>query len=95
MNSKELQTKLAEKMGWTQKETGELLTHYVNHVVSSLETDAAIPFMSFGHFSIKRREQRIMVNPATQKRSLIPPKLVIDFQVHSNYKHKIRTYPKK
>jgi SPBc2 prophage-derived DNA-binding protein HU2 len=34
----------------------------------------------FGTFEVKKRLERVMVNPATGLRMLVPPKLVLNFK---------------
>ena len=38
---------------------------------------------------VKKREERISVHPATQVRTLIPPKLVVNFKQSNTLKDKI------
>jgi DNA-binding protein HU-beta len=38
---------------------------------------------------VKKREERISVHPATQVRTLIPPKLVVNFKQSNALKDKI------
>ncbi|MBF1080992.1 MAG: HU family DNA-binding protein, partial [Prevotellaceae bacterium] len=35
---------------------------------------------NFGTFEVKKRLERIVVNPSTQQRMLVPPKLVLSFK---------------
>ena len=39
-----------------------------------------VSFSNFGTFEVKRRLERIVVNPTTHQRMLVPPKLVLGFK---------------
>jgi DNA-binding protein HU-beta len=49
-----------------------------------------ISIQSFGTFEVKKRNERISVNPTTGKRWLIPPKLVPGFKPGPSLKEKIK-----
>jgi len=35
---------------------------------------------NFGTFEVKKRMERVIVNPSTKQRMLVPPKLVLNFR---------------
>ena len=39
-----------------------------------------LTFQNFGQFETKKKNERISVNPLTQERMLVPPKLSISFK---------------
>ena len=45
---------------------------------------------NFGSFEIKRKMERVMVNPSTGQRMLVPPKLVLNFKPNSNWKERVK-----
>ena len=53
------------------------------------ETDI-ISIPSFGTFEVKKRLERIVVNPATKKRMLVPPKLVLCFKPVQSIKEQLK-----
>ena len=49
-----------------------------------------ISLQSFGTFEIKKRLERISVNPTTKQRLLIPPKLALTFKPSYGLKEKFK-----
>jgi len=46
----------------------------------------------FGTFEVKKKEERVSVNPVTGNRWMIPPKLVPSFKPGTILKEKIKNY---
>ena len=44
------------------------------------ESGESVAVSGFGTFEVKKRLERVMVNPATGLRMLVPPKLVLNFK---------------
>ncbi|NLI71318.1 MAG: HU family DNA-binding protein [Bacteroidales bacterium] len=91
MNNKELITSVAMKMNITKSETQELLDSFLECCISQLKEGNSIGFQSFGVFDVVKRVERVSVHPSTKKRSLIPPKLVLNFKQSLILKEKINT----
>lgn len=49
---------------------------------------ATIP--NFGSFAVKKRLERIVVNPGTKQKMLIPPKLILSFHPTAALKDKLK-----
>jgi DNA-binding protein HU-beta/integration host factor subunit alpha len=45
---------------------------------------------TFGTFEVKKKMERVMVNPSTGQRMLVPPKLVLNFKPNANWKEQIK-----
>ena len=80
MKNKELVTELATRLGWTVQEVTETLSVLGSVVSSRLVDNDTIYLQGFGQFEVKKKAERISVNPANGKRYLIPPKLVPVFK---------------
>lgn len=91
MNNKELITSVATKMNISKGETQELLDNFLECCISQLKEDNSVGFQSFGTFDVVKREERVSVHPSTKERSLIPPKLVLNFKQSLILKEKINT----
>ena len=50
----------------------------------------AVMVPNFGTFEVKKKMERIMVNPSTGQRMLVPPKLVLGFKPSPTWKDKIK-----
>lgn len=89
MDSKILIERITNKLG-IKKEKGEAI---YGELVAQLGEHArnldSIAVPGFGAFESKKRLERINVHPATGKRMLLPPKVVIGFKPSQILKQKI------
>ena len=90
MNNKEFIAALAAKTGSTQEESQKMVKTVVELMGKSFETGDAVPVSGFGTFEVKKRLERVMVNPSTGLRMLVPPKLVLNFQPAATIKGHVR-----
>ena len=90
MKNKELITELSAKLGWTVQEVTEMLSAFGSVVGSKLIDNDAIYLQGLGLFEIKKKAERISVNPANGKRYLVPPKLVPMFKPGATIKSKLK-----
>lgn len=90
MNHKELITLLSKELGWSATETSGMLAAFTSVVGECLTGNDVINIKGFGQFGIKKRGERINVNPASGKRYLIPPKLVPVFKPGASLKDKAK-----
>lgn len=80
MNNKEFIAQLASQTGFTQADTQQMVRTIIAEMGSHFEENDTIQINGFGTFEVKKRLERIVVNPATQQRMLVPPKLVLSFK---------------
>lgn len=92
MNSKEFTAELAIRLGYTQKDATQLVASLVDAMGAELAADKTVQIAGFGHFEVKKNLERITVNPVTQQRFLVPPKLVLNFRPHLNLKDTIKKH---
>ena len=90
MKNKELITELSVKLGWTSKEVTEMLAAFGAVVGSKLADNDAVYLQGFGLFEVKKKAERISVNPASGKRYLVPHKLVPVFKPGATLKSKLK-----
>ena len=93
MNNKELISELSAKLDVSQKNVGELLKSFAELVCEQIIEGNQINFLNVGTLERQYREQRISVNPTTQKRFLVPSKMVVDFKTASALKNHLKTLP--
>lgn len=55
----------------------------------------SVSIQGFGTFEPRKKLERIAVNPATGKRMLIPPKIVLSFKPGINIKNKLKELSEK
>lgn len=89
MNTKELISKLAKRNNLSAKEVEELLFATTSVAQELLVSGKSIGIQGFGTFEIRKKEERLSVHPATQIRTLIPPKLVVNFKQSTILKEKL------
>jgi DNA-binding protein HU-beta/integration host factor subunit alpha len=90
MNNKEFIAELAERTGYTAKDTQKLATNLINAMADTFQEDNAVLVPNFGVFETKKKMERIMVNPASGQRMLVPPKLVLNFKPNQTLKEKLK-----
>lgn len=90
MNNKEFISELADRLGYTIKDTAELINSLLDNMTQGLEDGNAISIQSFGVFEVKKKGERISVNPLTKQRMLIPPKLVLAYRPSNILKDKFK-----
>lgn len=89
MNHKELISKLALRTNLPKTEVEALLDTTSIIVKEQLLEGKIIGIQSFGSFEVRKKEERLSVHPATQIRTLIPPKLVVNFKQSNILKDKL------
>ena len=75
MNSKEFTGELSRRLGYTNKDAAVLVASLVDIMAQELQESNVLTFQEFGTFEVKKKMERIVVNPVTRQRLLVPPKL--------------------
>ena len=78
-------------MGITAKEAQHGVSALAFTIADTLEAGDVLSVQNFGNFEIKKKLERIVVNPTTHQRQLIPPKLAITFKQAPSLKEKFNT----
>ena len=81
---------MAAKTGYTQADTQQMVRTIVAEMSSLLEEGDMIQINNFGTFEVKKRLERSVVNPATQQRMLVPPKLILNFRPVASIKENLK-----
>lgn len=93
MNNKELVTNLSKRLGWSNQEVSDMLTGLGSVISSHLVDNDTIYFPGFGQFEVKKKAERVSVNPANGKCYLVPPKLAPVFKPGTTLKNKLKELP--
>ena len=90
MNNKEFIAELAERTGFNAKDTQKLVNNLIDAMGDTFQEDNSVMVANFGVFETKKKMERIMVNPSTGQRMLVPPKLVLNFKPNQTWKDKLK-----
>ena len=90
MNNKEFINELAERTGYSPKDTQKLVDNIINAMGDAFQEDNAVLVPNFGIFEPKKKLERVIVNPASGQRMLVPPKLVLGFKPNQTWKDKLK-----
>ncbi len=91
MNNKEFISELSSRMGYSTSDTQRLVTNLVNAMSDGFLEGQAVTVPGFGTFEVKKKMERVMVNPSTGQRMLVPPKLVLGFKPSATWKDKLKS----
>lgn len=90
MTNKDFIAQLAQRMGYSSDDTQKMVNAVVEEMGDHFQEDDVVLIPTFGTFEVKKKLERIMVNPATGQRMLVPPKLVLNFKPNVNWKERIK-----
>jgi DNA-binding protein HU-beta len=90
MNNTELITALSQKLSLSKTDVGQRTDIIAAIITSELLKSNAVSFGNLGTMEIKKRNERISVNPLSKKRMLVPPKLIVGFRASNSLKDKLK-----
>ena len=90
MNNKDFISELSSRLGRSSKDTADLVASLLAGMTYHLEDGNAVYIQSFGTFEVKKKIERISVNPVTKQRLLVPPKLVLSYKPSASLKDKFK-----
>lgn len=92
MNNKEFISELSQRSGYTMEDTQRMVRQVVEAMSASFDESQPLSIPQFGTFEVKKRMERIMVNPSTGQRMLVPPKLVLGFRPNAAIKERLKNW---
>lgn len=90
MNNKEYIAELARRTGNSAVKTQQMVDALIEAMGDRFMEGDAVQLPDFGLFEVKKKLERIMVNPSTGQRMLVPPKLVLGFKPTPMWKDRIK-----
>lgn len=90
MNNKEIILELSQRTGYTQTDTQKLVRTLIDEMGNRFTDGESVYLNNFGTFEVKKRLERVVVNPGTQQRMLVPPKLVLNFKPIASIKENLK-----
>ena len=91
MNNKEFVTDLASRTHRTQREVSSLINATISGIIDELGEENSVVISGFGSFEVKKKLERVLINPITKQRMLVPPKMVVGFKPNSALKLRIKS----
>lgn len=88
MNNKEFLSELGRRLNYSVKETSQLANSLIQEIGHQLEDENVIAISGFGSFEVRKKLERVIVNPSTKQRMLVPPKMSVCFKVATVLKDK-------
>ena len=90
MNNKDFTSELSKRLGYTLKDTSELISSVLSGMTQQLEEGNVVAIQGFGTFEVRKKAERISVSPTTKQRMLVPPKLVLTYRPSTLLKEKFK-----
>jgi nucleoid DNA-binding protein len=91
MTNKEFIIDLAGRTNKTQKEVSSLVNATISAIIGELTEENSVAITGFGSFDVKKKLEKVLVNPITKQRMLVPPKMVVSFKPNTSLKSKIKS----
>jgi DNA-binding protein HU-beta/integration host factor subunit alpha len=90
MTNKDFIADLAQRSGYSPEDVQRMVNDVVETMGDYFQEDNSVLIPTFGTFEVKKKLERVMVNPSTGQRMLVPPKLVLNFKPNVNWKERIK-----
>lgn len=81
---------MSGKCGLSLQETERQVDNLVSVMESVLTENDSISVSGFGVLEVRKKMERVSVNPGNGQRMLIPPKLVLNYKPSALLKDKIK-----
>lgn len=91
MDNKKLIDTVATNLGRSSEDVSKLVEALAGVLRTRCGEMDSVVVPGFGTFEPKKRNERVMVQPKTGKRMLVPPKVTLGFKVSNVLKAKIKS----
>ena len=89
MNNKQFIHELSNRTSYTLEDTQRMVYDMIDSMNEKFMEGEPVNVTGFGSFEVKKRMERVIVNPSTGQRMLVPPKLVLSFKPNASVREKI------
>lgn len=90
MSSKDFTNSLANLLKLNTKETNLLTNTLLECMTQHWEEEDVVSIAGFGSFEVKKKMERVLINPQTKQRMLVPPKLSLNFKPTNSLKNEAK-----
>ena len=90
MNNKDFTSELSRRLGYTIKDTSELMSSLLSDMTQELQEGNVVTIQGFGTFEVKKRRETTTSDNTIKQRMLVPPKLVLAYRPSGQLKEKFK-----
>ena len=90
MNNKEFIADLTSRTQYSNREVASLVSAAVSVITGELTEENTVAIQGFGSFEVKKKLERVLFNPITKQRMLVPPKMTVSFKPNTSLKDRVR-----
>jgi len=90
MNYAELIAALSQRLQMNKAEVGRIMDETTAIITAELANENIVSIMNFGTIEVKKRLERISIQPNTGKKLLVPPKLVVKYKPSVSFNKKLK-----
>lgn len=91
MTNKEFIQELSKRINKSATRTQDLTSSLIEAINKEIKcNENGLYIHGFGAFEVRKKKERIIVNPLTKQRMLVPPKLIVNFKPSMKIKDKIK-----
>ena len=89
MNTKEITAEIRSRLDIDAATADALFSSFSNCLKGEMLNNNSVSITGFGIFEVRRKKERISINPTTKKKLLSPPKQLLAFKISSILKEKL------
>lgn len=90
MNNKDFIAELSQRSGYSQDNTQRLVRCVIEAMASRFDEGENVTVPSFGTFELKNRMERVVTNPSTGQKMMVPPKLILTFKPQAEVRERLK-----
>ncbi|MCR5818024.1 MAG: HU family DNA-binding protein [Prevotella sp.] len=90
MNNKMFVAELAKRMGYKNNNTQRLINIMLGEAGDRFIDGDSLQISNFGTFEVRKKLERVIVNPTTGQQMLVPPKMALTFRPNTTWKDKVK-----
>lgn len=90
MNNKEFIAELARINNMKSTDAQRMVNTVLSAMCDNFQEGNTVQMTGFGMFEVKKKQERVIRNPSTGQRMLVPPKLTLSFKPNTQTKENIR-----
>lgn len=90
MNNKEFIAELSKRSDNSSRDVADMVFTLTQLMTDKWMDNDTITIQNFGSFEVRKKSERVSVNPVSKQRLLVPPKLVLTFKPSNLLKDKFK-----